>query len=135
MISGEFIGEAALAKKIAQAGKRAEERVRKRARALGDEIAAEMKSRAPVATGGLRDSIRVEDDEEGNGVIVRAGGTPETTRTSPSGHEFDVALMTEFGVAHAPAQPFFNNTANEYRKKIIAEMGEAAVEGALEEME
>lgn len=130
-----MIGEAALAKKLAQAGKRAEERVRKRARALGEEIADEMKSRAPVATGGLRESIRVEDDAEGNGVIVRAGGVPETARTSPSGHEFDVAWMVEYGVEHAPAQPYFFPVANIYRKKIIAEMGEAAVEAAIEELE
>lgn len=136
MIDADLIGEANLARKLAQAGKRAEARVRKRAQELGKRIATEMRDRVPVRSGATRDSIRVEDDPDGNGVIVKAGGTPETTKpTASGGHSFDVALMTEFGTQHSPAQPFFFPVANEYRREIEKQMGEAATSSIEEDLE
>lgn len=110
--------------------------MRERARRLGEEIADEMRGRVPVKTGGLRDSIRVEDDPDNVGVIVLAGGTPETMRPTADGRgEFSQALLVEFGTEHAPAQPFFRPVVNEYQKRIAEEMHDAAYEGSVEILE
>ena len=133
MINGEMIGEANLARKLAQAGRRAESRVMARAQKLGEEMAEKMRDRAPEKTGELKASIRVEPDPENNGVIVKAGGTPETTRPSASGgHSFDVAVMTNFGTQHQPANPFFSSVANEYRGKIAKQLGDEAASAVVE---
>lgn len=158
MIDAEFLGQANLARKLAGAAKRAEAAVQRRAEAIGEDMAAVMRERVPVDTGALRDSIRVEPDPDNNGAVVKAGGTPETQRPSGrKGHVFDQALMVEYGTAPhqnatnagrrqraraarsthpgTPAQPFFNPVVNEYRGRIRKELGDAAADAALDEME
>lgn len=125
MIDAELLGEANLARKLLDARARAEKAMQKRLEALAADMVQDMQARAPEATGGLRDSIRAEPDQndEGPGVIIRAGGTPATERPSPSGHVFDNAVLQEFGTADMPASPYFNPTINAYRARIAKETG------------
>lgn len=67
-------------------------------RQTADEMAATAKSFAPVKTGKLRDSIRVEDGPRPGSYYVKAGG-PTTTKEvrGGSGVAYDYALGVEFG--------------------------------------
>jgi HK97 gp10 family phage protein len=137
MIDAEFLGEANLTRKLLEARARAEEAMQRRLEALAADMVAEMQDRAPEATGGLRDSIRYEPDqnEDGPGVVISAGGTPETERPSPSGHVFDVAPLQEYGTADMPAQPFFNPTVDAFRSRIADEAGAEAASAVVEIIE
>jgi HK97 gp10 family phage protein len=137
MIDAEFLGEANLARKLLEARARAEEAMQRRLEALAADMVDEMQTLAPEATGGLRESIRYESDqtEAGPGVVILAGGTPETQRTTASGHVFDNAVLQEFGTAHAPAQPFFNPTVDAFRSRIAAEAGEDAASAVVQVLE
>ncbi|WP_293808417.1 HK97-gp10 family putative phage morphogenesis protein [uncultured Bosea sp.] len=137
MIDAEFLGEANLTRKLLEARARAEEAMQRRLEALAAEMVAEMQALAPEASGGLRESIRYEADqtEDGPGVMIRAGGTPETERPSASGHVFDNAVLQEYGTAHMPAQPFFNPTVDAFRSRIAEEAGAEAASAVVEIIE
>lgn len=134
MIDAEFLGEADLARKMLEARSRAEAALQSRLEALASDMVDHAQSLAPEMTGGLRDSIRYESDqtEVGPGVVILAGGTPETERTSPSGHVFDVAVLQEFGTTRMPAQPFFNPTVDAFRSRIAAEAGAEAASAVVD---
>ena len=68
-------------------------------------IAKNAKARAPVgATGELKKSIRMFDEP------ANRGGT---TRTAYAGTRLFYGYFVEYGVAHAPAQPFLRPAADE----------------------
>lgn len=137
MIDAEFLGEANLTRKLLEARSRAVQTMQRRLEALAADMVAEMQERVPEATGGLRESIRYEPDqnEDGPGVVILAGGTPETERRSTSGHVFDNAVMQEFGTAHMPASPYFNPTVDAFRSRIATEAGAEAASAVVEVIE
>jgi HK97 gp10 family phage protein len=81
-------------------------------------IAADMRNKAPVKTGRLRDSIRVEEDANKQRAIIRAGG-PSTTVPVRKGvsASYDYALAQEWGTQKLEAQPFFYPTWRADRPK------------------
>lgn len=134
MIDAEFLGEANLARKLLEARSRAEAAMQARLEALAADMVEHAQALAPEDSGGLRDSIRFEPDqtEDGPGVVILAGGTPETQRTSPSGHVFDTAVLQEYGTANMPASPFFHPTIEAFRSRIEREAGEEAATAAIQ---
>lgn len=86
--------------------------------AEADQLVDAIRDAAPEDSGTLRDSIRQEPGDDPLSVIVRAGGTPETTRTNRAGVSFDEALMLEYGTSRSAAQPFFYPTIERMRDKI-----------------
>ena len=98
--------------------------------AEAETLADAIREAAPERTGNLRESVRVEPGDEPMKVVVTAGGTPETTKTTKDGRTFDEALMTEYGTSHSAAEPFFWPTVEANRDKIKANiddtMGDAA---------
>lgn len=105
MISAKVTGLASLASQFSNIVKIAKAATAASSEKIAEEIAEDMRSRVPVESGGLRESIRVEKTDDGT-VIVRAGGTPETTRTTANG-VISEAVLVEHGTIHTPARPFF----------------------------
>lgn len=84
-----------------------------------DSVAAEIKSKAPVDTGTLRDSVKVRRGRNTLSLVIEAGGSVTTKNVrSGSGVEFDYALAVEYGTQKAPAQPFFYTTWDERRPEV-----------------
>lgn len=121
-------------------------------RANAEELAALMRRRAPVKTGALRDSIRVEDhsDESGIRFKVKAGGRPTMKKVRSgvqrsdflaavasalrSGRpankgEYDYAVGTELGNSQVQAQPFFYPSARQTKKRDKRRLNKAAKDG------
>lgn len=71
-------------------------------------VVSEMKAIAPVKTGRLRDSIRMEQGRTKATIVIRAGG-PTTTVPVRQGQSatYDYALAQEWGTQKQPAGPFF----------------------------
>lgn len=103
-----------------QALRRRFERVKDAARAEAmkalvdeaNEIAAAMRRAAPVDSGALRDSIRVEVDQAKMRVYVKAGGQAtmvkvRTGASSSKAPKIDYTAFVEFGTTDTRAQPFF----------------------------
>lgn len=94
-----------------------------------DDLAAAIKAEAPVATGALRDSVKVRRRRGELELEVTAGG--ETTSKEirkGSGEEFDYALALEYGTVNEPAQPFFYNTARELMPDIQDNIAQAVAD-------
>lgn len=68
-------------------------------------IAEDMRESVPVHEGTLRDTIEVHVISPLH-LLITAGGEA-TTKTSPSGWEYDYALAVEYGTSKMDAQPFF----------------------------
>lgn len=91
-------------------------------------LAATIATRAPVRTGRLRESVRVERGRVPGQLIVKAGG-PLTTRETRagSGQSYDYALATEFGTVNEAAEPFFYPTARELNGRLRERIVDATV--------
>lgn len=79
--------------------------------ASGAAIANNIQANAPVKSGRLRSSVRMEIESGRFRVVIKAGG-PATTVPVRSGQttSYDYALAQEFGTQHVRAQPFFYPT-------------------------
>lgn len=80
----------------------------KKVRKGADELVKEMKAKAPVKTGALRDSIRVEPGKQPLIYVVKAGGEA-TTKPVRAGVNatYDYSLALEFGAFGTPQQAYF----------------------------
>ena len=102
--------------------------------ASANALADEMRARAPVDSGDLKRSIRVEEFSRGGiGAIVLAGG-PLTTKPVRAGQSatYDYAVGIELGTQEMLASPFFYPTFRRSKAKInrrSAKAVKAAVEG------
>lgn len=76
-----------------------------------ERIADGARERVPVASGDLKDSIRVRGSEDGMSISVEA----------PAEH----ARFVEFGTRRTPARPFLLPAFEEAKPKIVAEIKEA----------
>jgi HK97 gp10 family phage protein len=86
-----------------------------------NDLAELQRSRVPVNTGALKDSIRVEPFNKGGiGAIIRAGG-PTTTKPVRSGKSpsYDYSLGIELGTQEMLAHPFFYPSYRQQKPKII----------------
>jgi hypothetical protein len=99
-----------------------------------ERLADAIRDAAPEDAGSLRESVRVEPGDDPLIVTVRAGGTPETTRTNKSGVQFDEALMSEYGTSHSEARPFFYPTIERMRDKIKSNIGDAVEDAVKQEI-
>jgi HK97 gp10 family phage protein len=102
--------------------------------ASAEALAEEMRARAPVDSGALKQSIRVEPFSRGGiGAVVLAGG-PLTTKSVRNGVDvaYDYAVGIELGTQEMLASPFFYPTYRRAKAKInrrSAKAVKAAVEG------
>lgn len=115
--------------------------------AEAEELAAAMRRAAPVITGALRGSIRVEDGDRPLSKKVIAGGVPETRKRVRKGvadadfakakatggfkGEFDYSRGVEFGHrtpagGHVAAEPFFYPTYRARKKAMRRRLTTAA---------
>lgn len=123
MILAKLEGLGELLSTLSTAGSIARVATGKKAQELGEVLAEGMREKVPVESGALRESIRVEPNDDGT-VTVRAGGTPETARPLKDGTVADLARITEFGRPPSKsgpgqqARPFFRPTIDEHRKEI-----------------
>ncbi|MDB5630431.1 MAG: phage protein gp10 family [Tardiphaga sp.] len=100
-------------------------------KAEADKLADAIRTAAPVATGKLRDSVKVRRRKNDLDLVVSAGGEDTTTDIrAGSGKPYDYALAVEFGTRKRPAQPFFYNTARVMQDEITENI-QAAVAEAL----
>lgn len=100
-------------------------------KAQADELAGAIKAEAPVATGKLRDSVKVRRRRNELELEVIAGGEATSVEIRKgSGEDYDYALAIEYGTTGRPAEPFFYNTARE-RMPEIREAIEQAVADVL----
>lgn len=106
---------------------RVEAAARSALEAEAEKLVEAIREAAPADSGHLRDSVRQEPGDEPLSVLILAGGTPETTKTSAAG-TFDEALMLEYGTSRTDAQPFFYPTIEKMRDTIKANIGDAANE-------
>lgn len=111
---------------------RVQEAAQRTVEAEAEQLADAILDAAPKDAGTLRASVRAEPGSDPLTVFVKAGGTPETTRTNKAGVEFDEALMLEWGTSRSAAQPFFYPTIERMRDKIKSNIGDT-VENALKE--
>ena len=119
-----------------------------------DKLADAVKAAAPVATGALRDSVKVRRTRNELTLFVTAGGEATTKyynrdtgyesevvidgrdnsgkakQADGAGVGYDYAMATEFGTMDEPAQPFFYPTVRAMENEINQNI-EAAVERAL----
>lgn len=97
-------------------------------REQADKIAASARSKVPVGTGNLRDSIEVvEDDRPGyTGYRVVADA-----RSRSGKYEVPYAHMVEYGSVHnQPPQPFLTPALEEHRQETLDAVGEAIEKAA-----
>lgn len=92
-----------LARLPAAAKRAARDAVYKQAEATADL----MRRAAPVKTGKLRDSVRVEDGAHELQAVIRAGGSATTVTARAGQGKYDYSLGVEFGTSQGPAEPFF----------------------------
>ena len=101
--------------------------------ASANELADLARTRVPVDSGALRDSIRVKDfDRGGIGALVIVGG-PTTTKQVANGKSpvYDYAWATELGTQDMLAHPFLYPSYRQMKPKIkrnSAKAVKAAVE-------
>ena len=86
------------------------------------DIALNASRQVPVRTGSLRDSIRVEREEDDSPLsqLVKAGGTYD-----PRVGAVDYAAYVNFGTSKMPARPFLTAPAEEARAKFLTEIWRA----------
>lgn len=84
-----------------------------------DELVKEMKAAAPVVSGKLRESIRVEASKFPLSYRVKAGGAL-TTKPVRDGAKatYDYALATEFGTVDQNPEAFFYPSYRKLNKRI-----------------
>lgn len=102
MVNGVPAFRASLKKKGQAAVQAAEAAARKG----GEQVAADMRNLVPVDERHLLNSIRVEDQAERVGVVVKAGDAM-TKVTNSRGVVFDNARIQEFGTKTRAANPYF----------------------------
>lgn len=124
MIFAKVTGLATLAHDLSNVLKAAKVAAAARSQDIAAEMVEDMRARVPEDSGGLRDSIRAEPNDDGT-VTVRAGGTPQTTRTTAAG-EIDQAVLVEHGTIHMPARPFFWPVIDAARERYGADVIQAA---------
>lgn len=105
MIFAKVTGLASLAHNLSTIAKATKVAAATRSRSIADDMVTDMQARVAEDVGALRESIRAEDNDDGT-VMVRAGGTPATTRETAGG-TVDEAVLVEHGTVHMPARPFF----------------------------
>lgn len=90
-------------------------------------IVAAAKLRAPVETGGVRDSIRHHGVKEGRrgGLYVAITAGDSSTETQATGKQYQVARMLEFGTVAMPAQPFMLPAYRVNRRRAVTRMRRA----------
>lgn len=94
-----------------------------------DRLAAAIKAEAPVASGALRDSVKVRRRKSDLDLEVTAGGDTTTREIRVgSGVPYDYARAVEFGTVDTPAQPFFYNTYREMAPQIRQNIDDAIAE-------
>lgn len=94
-----------------------------------DRLAAAIKAEAPVASGALRDSVKVRRRKSDVELEVTAGGETTTREIrGGSGISYDYARAVEFGTVDRPAQPFFYNTYREMAPEIRRNIDDAIAE-------
>jgi HK97 gp10 family phage protein len=93
-----------------------------------DMIVSGAKLRAPVETGGVRDSIRHHGVKEGKrgGLYVAITAGDSSTETTGEGKSYQVARMLEFGTVDMPAQPFLLPAYRVNRRRAVTRMRRAA---------
>lgn len=91
----------------------------KKVRKGADELVKEMKKTAPVKSGALRDSIRVEAGDQPLTYVVKAGGE-KTTKPVRDGAKatYDYSLGIEFGTVDTERQAFFYPSYRKLSKRI-----------------
>lgn len=83
--------------------------------------------RAPVETGGVRDSIRHHGVKTGKrgGLYVAITAGDSSTETKGEGKSYQVARMLEFGTVDMPAQPFLLPAYRVNRRSAVTRMRRA----------
>lgn len=105
MILAKITGLASLASEMGNVLKAAKVVAATRSHDIAGEMIEGMQGRVAEDSGALRESIRKEDNGDGT-VMVRAGGTPETTKEASTG-TVDEAVLVEHGTIYQPGRPFF----------------------------
>lgn len=85
-------------------------------------IAASARTKAPVATGNLKKSIRVFDDVE----VKRAGGSE---RTAYAGTRIFYARFVEFGTRFVPARSFLRSALDESAQESVDKLADNLANG------
>lgn len=129
MIFAAASGLATLARELSTVSKAVRVAASARSQSIAGEMVDGMRARVEVRSGSVRDSIRQEQNEDGT-VMVRAGGTPETTRPTKAGTTYDAAVILEHGTIHQPAEPFFWPEVEAARERHGPEVIQAAEEAA-----
>ena len=129
MIKAKWIGVAAVAGQLMALKPVLRAHARSRLEKAADDLVEQMKREVSVDDGEVRDSIRREPSDKSNGVVVKAGDVPATTRYGP-GYVVDVALTLEYGTATRRPKPFFRPVIDRNRKKIRKYISEAAQDAA-----
>lgn len=80
-------------------------------------IAASARSKAPVLTGALKNSIRVFEDQD----VRRAGGAE---RTAYAGTRVFYAKFVEFGTVHVPARSFLRAASDESAQQAVDKLAD-----------
>lgn len=106
MFNPKMRNMAVWAVRIAEFGPIRKRRMQRSFRKQGAVLVEKIKEATPVRKGDLRNSIRMIDAPKMPGVLIIAGGTPETAR----GPNLDEALLTEYGTKNEAAEPFFYPT-------------------------
>lgn len=78
--------------------------------AMGFDIAAQARRNAPVVSGALRNSIRVDPSDDGV-VYIRAGGTVTQDRKTGTKKRIDYAMLREKGPNRNPATEHYMENA------------------------
>lgn len=122
--------EANLVRYLGQLSMRARRSVVGAIREQADRLAEEIRREAPVATGKLRDSVRVRRGRHTLELVVEAGGEITTREVRRgSGVPYDYAMGVEFGNERVPARPFFYPTYRRLKPDI-----DRAIQAAVEEV-
>jgi HK97 gp10 family phage protein len=96
-------------------------------------IVAAAKLRAPVETGGVRDSIRHHGVKTGKrgGLYVAITAGDSSTETKATGKQYQVARLLEFGTVDMPAQPFLLPAYRVNRRRAVTRMRRAMRDATL----
>lgn len=89
-------------------------------------LVTDIRSRAPVKTGKLAQSVRREDHAGAGQIRIMAGG-PLTTVPVRNGQlpSYDYSRAVEFGTSDTPAQPFFFPTLRSRRAVVKKAVNDA----------
>jgi HK97 gp10 family phage protein len=137
----EVKGLEALRRRWAAIPAKVQEALQEQLEANAADLAAAVQRAAPVKSGTLRDSVRVEPGPKPLSIRVVVGGAATRRQAGTSrkgGYSYDYALAVEYGhkdgSVHVPAQPFFW-PAYRARKKLFKRRLQAAARKAIKSLE